>query len=902
MIGENKDHCFIILSHADSDRKKLMLSGCIDNLKKSQLDIILISNYPDENELYKKVDYYVYLQCNPVLSIEEYEKYNISNCYFYDYESFKIDLVNPFTHDYAVFELFKCGVNFAKSLNKKYIHVINYDCIPNLDEVEREFINPLEHFDICYCVWDNSIDHLVSSYIISFKVNSFDKLINEIKNLDDYYRERNLGWQIEYILAEYIKKCQLKVYKSKFSGNGANRFSLLQQELNVGKICICADPDQNIYLFVDNKKEDILLNCVYLSFNSFIKVHSGSFVLQPLGKYIKGEKISIFHEGIKKFELYLNNNFEEFYRLNKLNFKNQINYSEIIKEAFKIGMTQHKDEVEKFVKMVIETGAKNILEIGTDRGGLFYLLCNITGEGGKKISIDMPHKKFGNDDYNIEQRNKLLESQPGEVYLINGDSHDWNSFNKLKEILSGEKLDLIFIDGDHSEEGAILDLQMYRNLAGPNAIIALHDIKDDQSHHIRGCYVDKAWERIEGDKHEIKNEQGWGGIGYIYANQKLKIKLDGVFKRDKKNILKNENENKYKINVNFIKGAYCEIQTNQKSKYEIKFLDDQNQLIYNNIVQENNYCKAFRQYFTKYRINIIDLKNNIKIYDDTFNCQNKRVYIHLDSSSLGDTIAWFPYVEEFRKLHNCQVICSTFWNSLFKEKYRKIEFVLPETIVNNLYAMYEIGIFYDVNKDACDYKTVPLQKIASNILGLEYGEIKPDIYVKNDKSVNKNNKKLIGISTASTCQSKFWNYSGAWQTMIDYFKSIDHEVVVLQKESTNLKNVIVPNCSDIHDTISWLTQCKMFLGLSSGVSWLAWALNIPVVMISGVTAPFNEFNCVRIIPHHDICSGCWHEFLFDKTDWNWCPKHKGTNRQHECTKTISPLTVITRIEKDGLLI
>ena len=33
----------------------------------------------------------------------------------------------------------------------------------------------------------------------------------------------------------------------------------------------------------------------------------------------------------------------------------------------------------------------------------------------------------------------------------------------------------------------------------------------------------------------------------------------------------------------------------------------------------------------------------------------KRTYIHLDSKSLGDTLAWFPYVEQFRVENKCKV-------------------------------------------------------------------------------------------------------------------------------------------------------------------------------------------------------------------------------------------------------
>jgi hypothetical protein len=35
----------------------------------------------------------------------------------------------------------------------------------------------------------------------------------------------------------------------------------------------------------------------------------------------------------------------------------------------------------------------------------------------------------------------------------------------------------------------------------------------------------------------------------------------------------------------------------------------------------------------------------------------------------------------------------------------------------------------------------------------------------------------------------------------------------------------------------------------------------------------------------------------DAGDWNWCPDHKGTERQFECTKSITSEMVIKELEK-----
>jgi len=103
----------------------------------------------------------------------------------------------------------------------------------------------------------------------------------------------------------------------------------------------------------------------------------------------------------------------------------------------------------------------------------------------------------------------------------------------------------------------------------------------------------------------------------------------------------------------------------------------------------------------------------------------------------------------------------------------------------------------------------------------------------------------------------------------------------------------------IQQRISELKHCEFFIGLDSGLSWLAWALHKPAVLISGFSQPYTEFgdNCMRVI-NHDACTGCWNDtnYVFDRGEWNWCPRHQDTDRQFECSKSITPRMVPNAIE------
>lgn len=76
-------------------------------------------------------------------------------------------------------------------------------------------------------------------------------------------------------------------------------------------------------------------------------------------------------------------------------------------------------------------------------------------------------------------------------------------------------------------------------------------------------------------------------------------------------------------------------------------------------------------------------------------------------------------------------------------------------------------------------------------------------------------------------------------------------------------------------------------------------MGTPVVLVSGLTVPWTEFTGgVARVHNGQVCNSCWNDvrFEFDKGDWDWCPQHKGTERQFECSKQIRPEVVIAAIE------
>ena len=106
----------------------------------------------------------------------------------------------------------------------------------------------------------------------------------------------------------------------------------------------------------------------------------------------------------------------------------------------------------------------------------------------------------------------------------------------------------------------------------------------------------------------------------------------------------------------------------------------------------------------------------------------------------------------------------------------------------------------------------------------------------------------------------------------------------------------IPEDLPMSEVMSIIHHSEFFIGLSSGLSWLAWALDKQVVMISNFTEDNHEFDCIRVTKKN-VCHGCWNspEHTFDKGDWDWCPLHKGTPRQFECHTSITAQDVISSL-------
>jgi autotransporter strand-loop-strand O-heptosyltransferase len=355
----------------------------------------------------------------------------------------------------------------------------------------------------------------------------------------------------------------------------------------------------------------------------------------------------------------------------------------------------------------------------------------------------------------------------------------------------------------------------------------------------------------------------------------------------------------FKYKLVQIEGLYFElVETPKEIEYLVKFVHYQNNekiLLYESNLKKGMWSKINLTYLLDYYIEIWEgekLREEISFIE---HLKDKRVFICFDSNSLGDTLAWMPYLIHFKNKYRCSVIVSTFKNDLFKGVYPEIKFAGRGEVVHDIHAQYKIGWFYDKKQEPVHPATISLQKACTNILNLEYKEIKPRLdFVRQARPIE---GKYVCISIHSTAQLKLWNY---WQDVIDYLNDKGYSVVEVSKEEVNLNNVIKLQDTSMSNTMNYLYHCDFIVGLSSGISWLGWALNKYVIMIANFTEDGHEFKdgCIRIT-NKSVCNSCWNnpKYKFNKGDWYWCPEHEHTERAFECHSSISPEMVIDSIKE-----
>lgn len=309
-----------------------------------------------------------------------------------------------------------------------------------------------------------------------------------------------------------------------------------------------------------------------------------------------------------------------------------------------------------------------------------------------------------------------------------------------------------------------------------------------------------------------------------------------------------------------------------------------------------------KRYFIRFRIEVFSDSETVMTHD--YDARDREVLIQFPVGTLGDTLGWFPYAARFAEVHGCRLTCamSGLISPLLREAYPHIRFVAHEEVKpEGYYASYCLGLFFDDHDNVwqpCDFRHVGLHRTAGYILGVDPTERPARLGVPDEGRPLDDPYVCIAVQSSSQC--KYWNNPTGWREIVGFLRASGYRVVCIDQKPVHGHGLVwthIPHGADdetgdrtLAERVRWLRHAACFIGLSSGLSWLAWATGVPVVLISGFTHPTNEFTTqFRVINYH-TCNSCWNDprLRFDHKDFLWCPRHAGTERQFECTRLITP--------------
>ena len=312
---------------------------------------------------------------------------------------------------------------------------------------------------------------------------------------------------------------------------------------------------------------------------------------------------------------------------------------------------------------------------------------------------------------------------------------------------------------------------------------------------------------------------------------------------------------------------------------------------------------SVEQYFIRWRVEIF--LDGAKVFEHTLNLEGQKVMLVFRQSGLGDLIALLPFAREFQKRHHCKLsICLPDYICEFAANLYP-EIPQADEINFKTYATYYPAMM----AAACltvpvDIRNIPMERAGGEILGINILPTKP-IFKPTVPPVTNEPYVCIGVQASSARKS--WLYPGGWDIVVNYLKSLGYRVFCIDKKSIETSDgmtICKPDGAEdftgdlpIMERANMLYHAEFFIGLSSGLAWVANAVDCPVVMICGFSQDWFEFYTPYRVANRLVCNGCLNDIRANFIGKANCPYHNGTARELECQKKIHPRQVINAIER-----
>lgn len=371
------------------------------------------------------------------------------------------------------------------------------------------------------------------------------------------------------------------------------------------------------------------------------------------------------------------------------------------------------------------------------------------------------------------------------------------------------------------------------------------------------------------------------------------------------------------IKFDFCHGFRLLVPSSATGAYTVEIWDDENgALIGSHKVKATDYLRHPLTYRRPLMIRILDESGEKPLFQHTYCEEGRPVVISFPQRTVGDAIAWFAAVEPYAKATQCDLYIAMhpFLRVLFEKANPWAKFITFDQMESmRPYAHYEMGISLDGDEkiQPFDWRHQGLHHAGFRILGMDpYGVDEAPPAIVYDREKREIAEPYVCVASMATGGCKLWLNPTGWDEVCLFLKKCGYRVIDIDAESYKpygLLSYRIPREAEdftghgegklLPDRAAMINHADFFIGLGSGLSWLAWAVKKPVVLISGFSLPFCEFHTPYRIINYNVCHGCFNDtsLKFDNKAAFWCPRQTDERAKLSCSTSITSTMVINAI-------
>lgn len=179
-INKKENNVIIVGSYANTDKKEVTLKRCISQLKKLNLNIILVSNFDDADDVKRSVNHYIYDSENTLLSKE---KSPVK--WFAD--SKETIHIHHKGNSYMCCKHMHIAIEFAKNKYDNFVY-IDYDSIISDEDLHKinDIFEKLRYKKVWMCDFIANGEEFYDTTFFAGNVNFFSKNVRLAKSIDEW--------------------------------------------------------------------------------------------------------------------------------------------------------------------------------------------------------------------------------------------------------------------------------------------------------------------------------------------------------------------------------------------------------------------------------------------------------------------------------------------------------------------------------------------------------------------------------------------------------------------------------------------------------------------------------------------------------------------------------------------